>query len=83
VDEEGDYFVAKVLDLYGEGRVGYKEWKTREFRQAMMAHATGPFARQYVAMKRKLDDGKNQRNRTNFLISELKKPGVGTSRFTQ
>jgi hypothetical protein len=24
----------------------YKEWKTREFRQAMMAHATGPLARQ-------------------------------------
>ena len=42
----------------------YNEWNTREFRQAIMAHATGPCARQYVAIKRKVEDGKTHRNKT-------------------
>jgi len=53
VDEEGDYFVAAIRKMDGKkGRGGeweggrYKEWKTREFRQAMMAHATDPYAKQ-------------------------------------
>ena len=47
VDEEGDYFFAGIsFEERWEGRGMYKEWKTREFLQAMMAHATGPLARQ-------------------------------------
>lgn len=34
------------LVMRNTGRGGYKEWKTRELRQAMMAHATDPYAKQ-------------------------------------
>jgi len=46
------------------------EWKTSEFRHMMMATALLPNARQYVAMKSRLDCGNTQTLKTTRMLTK-------------
>jgi hypothetical protein len=63
INNETTFSLMLVGRIYGMNKL----CNTREFRQAMIAHATGPCARQYVAISKKVLPGNTQIHKTSYI----------------